>query len=320
MISTEHTPLIWLGDICSMHHKTLIYAKLEGENLTGSMKYRSALTMMSQCSFRMGSHGTVIESSSGNMGAALSYICKGRGLNCVIVADPKMSPFHRQAIYDNDGIIFDVSQVDDTGGWLKTRLAVVRASLEEHPNWYWPNQYESSLNPIAFKRLGTEIVTGLLDYGAFKVSRNIWIFAAVSTGGSISGVADQLKTVGLKTKVIAVDAEGSAIFGQVPKVRHLNGIGSSLKELPLLRRDLIDDTAFVSDEEAFSYCYKLREQGIYVGGSSGAVMAAIVRKSYLFATDDIVVGIFPDHGRIYEQTIYNQDWLNERGISIHAIH
>lgn len=321
-----HTPLLRIDNICKLRGSTggpcrsdLIYAKYEGVQPSGSMKYRSAMEMMRQCPFKRGEKGTVIESSSGNMGAALSLICKEWGWTCIIVADPKLSPFHRQAIYDNDGIIWDVSLKDDTGGYLKTRLAVVQNALAENPTWHWPNQYESRLNTMAFKRMATEIIEDLLVWDQFRVNRRLWLFGAVSTGGSLSGCADQLKTIGLHTSVVAVDAVGSAIFGQYPRTRHLNGIGSSLSDLPLLERDLIDYKVYVSDVDAFSFCYRLKEGGVNAGGSSGAVMWAIREMSPLFLEEDVVVGIFPDHSMIYKDTIYNKEWLAEREIEIYEV-
>jgi cysteine synthase len=108
------------------------------------------------------------------------------------------------------------------------------------PSLIWTNQYANPLNPAAFVVLGNELVNQLnLD----SHKGGIQLFMAVSTGGSISGVGSYLKErYGKRLEVIAVDAVGSVIFGDIPKTRYLNGIGSSLADPPNLDRSVIDSS------------------------------------------------------------------------------
>ncbi|KKL66040.1 hypothetical protein LCGC14_2148940, partial [marine sediment metagenome] len=151
----------------------------------------------------------------------------------------------------------------------------------------------------------------------------LWYFGAVSTGGSLSGSAKALRRLCNRhhgvfpvrnLRVVAVDVEGSAIFGRPPKVRHLNGIGSSLANPPNLQRRVLDDVVIVTDAEAFAACWSLRRDFVWVGGSSGAVYAAMCKKASEFGPNDIVIGLFPDTGAIYAHTIYSPKWLQERGL------
>jgi cysteine synthase len=298
------------------------YAKMESENITGSMKIRSAKRILD--SARLVPGQTVIESTSGNMGVALATLCKARGLSCVLVVDPKLSPWHRDRMLEADADLIEVTETDNTGGWLKRRLAKVNELYEEHEDWFWVNQYGNKNNPLAFEEIAYELYTQLhLEAVSHK---NIFLFASVSTGGSLTGTARRLKRLteveGHSIHVVAVDAAGSAIFGESPCKRHLNGIGSSLSELPNLDRSLIDCVSIVTDEEAFRECHNLRSKGFFVGGSSGAVLSAMKRFARMdenFLTNVIAVGIFPDSGLIYEQTIYSERWLSERGFAVWEI-
>lgn len=289
-----------------------VQAKLEGENPTGSMKIRSAQRIVEEEKIQIGD--TIIESTSGNMGVALAAVSLEKGIRCVLVVDPKLSPYHRREMLRYGAELVEVTEVDDTGGWLKTRLAKVKELVNKN-GWFWINQYESPWNPRAFERLGAEIAeqAGSLWFAETRV----WLFASVSTGGSLSGTASFLKAgKPERVRVVAVDAEGSAIFGGPLKKRYLNGIGSSIANPMNLRRDLIDDVCMVGDLEAFRMCHRLRKEGVWVGGSSGAVMSAICRYQGLFSSKDVVVGIFPDKGEIYEETLYSESWLKERGFTL----
>ena len=309
------TPIIPLDGIAGIRGN--VFAKHEGVNMTGSMKIRSTRKILDLACLAPGS--TIIESTSGNMGVALAYEAERRNLRCELVVDPKLSPFHRKEM-NGYGVYPRVVYVeDDTGGWLKTRLAFVKELIEEHPDWYWVNQYENPWNPLAFEELGVEIVKQL--EGEIKAVGHVILFMAVSTGGSLTGVARVLKEW-LPTKrvtVVAVDAKGSAIFGQKPEKRYLNGIGSSLSNPPNLDRRLISRTVIVDDASAFTKCWELKKNGISCGGSSGAVVAAIAPYGLQFDEDNLVITVFPDHGSIYEETIYSRHWLAEKGFDLRQI-
>lgn len=295
------------------------FAKLEGENFTGSMKVRPAKMIIDHMPRRVGM--TVIESTSGNMGVGLAAVCNLQGIPVELVVDPKLSPYHREEMLKYGAKLIEVTEVDDTGGWLKTRLQEVRRRCCEVPKYFWTDQYGSPFNPAAYEALVDELCIRL----PFRNCKTVHLYGAVSTGGSLSGTAYYLKKrlPSKRVRVVAVDAVGSVIFGQQPKTRYLNGMGSSLKNPPNLNRNLIDAVSIVSDEEAFDWCYWLLDRyKIWVGGSSGAVWAAYHKetaKGMFSYPDDLVVMLFPDHGRIYEKTLYDKAWLNERGFDFNAM-
>src|SRR5207245_1001831 len=164
--------------------------------------------------------------------------------------------------------VVKVEDRDDTGGFLKTRLRKVKELCAAIPNAYWTNQY-GNLDAIEahYELTGAEICADFdsLDY----------VFIGVSTAGTIAGVSRRLKERYPNIRVIAVDAEGSAIFGAAPRERHIPGIGSSIVP-PLVSYAEIDDVVWISERETVQACQELlTSHGLFVGGSSGTAFAAV---------------------------------------------
>ncbi len=114
-------------------------------------------------------------------------------------------------------------------------------------------------------------------------------------------------------KIIAVDVEGSVIFGHSPKKRHVSGIGSS-KRPPILEEAIIDEVVYVSEAEIIAGCKNLlREQMIFGGASSGAVYYAIAKyfETRRVEEDANIVFLCPDRGGAYADTIYNDKWADK---------
>jgi cysteine synthase A len=149
---------------------------MESENITGSMKIRSAKKILNSMDLKAGD--TVIESTSGNMGVALAWLSLVRVLNCVLVVDPKLSPWHREHVQEFGARLVEVEEVDDTGGWLKTRLKKVNELLEVRPDWHWVDQYANPNNPWAFEDVGREIAGQLFHYRESFLHHNVWFFAS----------------------------------------------------------------------------------------------------------------------------------------------
>jgi cysteine synthase A len=139
------------------------------------------------------------------------------------------------------------------------------------------------------------------------------IFIAVSTGGTLSGIGQYLREVSPATKIIAVDAYGSTIFGGPSRQRKLVGIGSSRRS-SFIRPQLYDAHILVTDSDAFALCRQLAAAtGIKVGGSSGAVLFACAR--YLSKHPEMtnVICLCPDGGENYSSTIFDDGWMRENG-------
>jgi len=283
-----------------------LFAKLEFYNPIGSVKDRPAFWILKRAEERgdINGHSTLIESSSGNFANAMAAYCRLLGLKFIPVIDPNINASYESTLRQLCDTVVKVEQRDDTGGFLKTRLAKVHELLGSIPHSFWPNQYG---NPDAmeahYRMTGGEICSAFsqLDY----------IFLGVSTAGTISGVSQRLKEKFPSVQVIAVDTVGSIIFGGPPKKRHIPGIGSSI--LPdLLKHALIDDVVMVPELDAVEACQELLDRyGLFVGGSSGSAYAAVKRYVPRMTVGRKVPNVLflcADRGTAYLNTIFSPDW------------
>ena len=177
--------------------------------------------------------------------------------------------------------------------------------MQETPHGYWTNQYANPLNWQAhYYGTGDEIVNQLdapVDY----------LVLAVSTTGTLLGIARRLRMAFPHIRVIAVDAVGSIIFGQPSGPREIPGIGSS-RVPELFCPDEIDDVVYVNDYEAALGCRLLLErEGIFAGGSSGAIVAALSKLVPVLPPLSRVVTVFPDRGERYLDLVYDDRWLEK---------
>lgn len=282
-----------------------VVAKLELLNPSGSMKDRSARYIvesgLQDGSIRPGAR--LIESSSGNFGIALAVAARVHGLRFTCVVDPKTTTANLALLHRLGAEVELVSEVDDAGGYLQSRLRRVRELLARTPGAVWVNQYANDRNWQAFYHgTGAELTEQLVrppDY----------LFAAVSTTGSILGCSRRLRERFPALRVVAVDAVGSVIFGGAPGSREIPGIGSS-RVPELCSPQEIDQVVHVDDVDAAHGCRELlATEGIFAGGSTGSVVAAIRRTLPSLPRPCRVVAIFPDRGDRYLDLVYDDEWL-----------
>jgi N-(2-amino-2-carboxyethyl)-L-glutamate synthase len=288
-----------------------VWLKLEGCNPAGSSKDRAAISLIGDLEDKglIKSSSTIVESTSGNLGVALAYICRELGYGFLAVVDPKTTPENRRRMRNLGAELDLVEEQDETGGYLLSRLKRVKQLCSQSPNYVWTDQYSSPANPRSYyDSLAPEIyrqMDGAIDA----------IFVAVSTGGTLAGIGRYLRCASPDTEIIAVDACGSVIFGGSQKPRKLTGIGSS-RESSFITSEFYDSHILVGDSEAFAACHQLNDSiAIKVGGSSGATLFACA--SYLAAHPDLhrVVCVCPDDGRNYDSTIFDTAWLAGNGFA-----
>jgi len=282
-----------------------LFAKLEYVNPIGSIKDRAAYWILKRAAERgeICDETTVIESSSGNFAAALAAFTRLVGLRFIPVIDPNISGTYESFLRRICPTVVKVEERDDTGGFLKTRLQKVKELCATVPNAYWTNQY-GNLDAMEahYELTGAEICADFdsLDY----------VFIGVSTAGTIAGVSRRLKERYPNIRVIAVDTEGSAIFGGAPRKRHIPGIGSSIVPR-LLSYAKIDDIALISERETAQACRELlTSHGLFVGGSSGTAFAAVKRYAARMAADKRPTALFlcADRGTPYLDTVFDPKW------------
>jgi N-(2-amino-2-carboxyethyl)-L-glutamate synthase len=297
------TPVIRLD-----HDRLQLFAKLEYGNPNGSVKDRSAYVILKRAAERgeLVPGVTVVESSSGNFAISLAVFCRAIGIPFLPVIDRNTNASTEQFLGAACDRVVKVDVRDENGGFLRNRLSRVRELMATVDDMYWPNQYENVDAADAHEDMtGVELCRALdrIDY----------LFVGVGTGATIAGLSRRVKRHRLRTKVIAVDVAGSAIFGDTPRDRHIPGIGSSIRP-PLLDRAMIDDVVVVPESATVAACHQLlRRHGLFAGGSSGSVYAGI--ESYFNGyrgPPPSVVFLCADRGTAYAETVYAPGWLAHR--------
>lgn len=286
-----------------------VYAKLEYNNLMGSIKDRPAFYILKNAIANglINNDSTIIESTSGNFGIALAGICKRLGLKFIPVIDPNITLEKASILTMLSHKVVRVEERDKTGGYLLNRIKEVKRLLKIIPGSFNPNQYENEDNYLSYYHtLGPEICA--------KFSQLNHVFIAVSSGGTIIGLSLKLKEKYPGIKIIAVDVEGSLIFDNKPKSRSISGLGSSMRTA-LINKALIDDVIILSQWDIVKGCHALlNEQGILGGASSGAAFRAmnVYNDKYNINTDtNTSLLIIPDSGNTYVNSIYNEEWVEK---------
>lgn len=302
-----NTPLVRLSRMFPQTHVEVI-AKLEYMNPGGSMKDRPARFIIEE-GLRSGAIHTgthIIESTSGNLGVALAMMARLHGLTITCVVDPKIAKTNLNILKQMGANIAMVEERDDQGGYLQTRIRRVQQLLQADPNGFWINQYANDNNWRAhYEGAGSEIAESL-EYADIFV-------AGVSTSGSIMGTSRRMREKYPQLRVVAVDAVGSIIFGSPAGPRELPGIGAS-RVPELLNRAEIDDVIHVGDRDSARGCRELLlSEGIFAGGSTGSVVAAI--QKLIMTLEPVaerpirIVTLFPDRGDRYLDLVYNDEWV-----------
>jgi cysteine synthase A len=299
-----NTPLVRLGRIMEDVNIRL-YAKLEGFNPGGSIKDRPALKLIEH-GFQSGeinAETTIVESSSGNLGIGLAQVCSFLGLRFICVVDTKTTRSNLDILRAFGAEVSVVTEADARGReLLQARLDRVQEVREQIPNSYWPNQYANVANALAHHATMREILEQLDD-------RVDYLFCATSSCGTLKGCAEYALGHSPHTKIIAVDAEGSAIFGSKPRKRLIPGHGSAIVP-KLLCPELVHQCVHVTDWECVVACRRLvRYESLLVGGSSGAILTAVRHLAPQMPPGATCVMIFPDRGERYLDTIYSDEWV-----------
>jgi N-(2-amino-2-carboxyethyl)-L-glutamate synthase len=306
-----NTPLIPI-ELRIRNRSRTIWLKLEGHNPGGSCKDRTALSLIASLeqNHKLPEGSVVVESTSGNLGIGLSWICNAKGYKFLAVIDPKLTLENRQRLERLGAQLEQVDRADRAGGYLITRLERVRELLATSGKYLWTNQYSNPANPLAhYRTTGPEIyeqTDGKADA----------VFVPVSTGGTIAGIGAFFRKKKLSAQIIGVDAVGSMVFSNTSGRRHLPGIGSSRKS-EFLTPNLYDHHLLVSDGRAIAFCRLLDEvYGLKLGGSSGAAVAACAEYLTNFPDAEYPVCMCPDRGENYESSIYDEAWIKGHRIDV----
>jgi cysteine synthase A len=282
-----------------------VFLKLEGFNVSGSIKVKTAIGLLEDLEQRgiARPHETVIvESSSGNLGVALSLVCAIKGYKFICVTDPNATRANIRGMELYGAKVIVIEERDTAGGYLENRFETIDRILQSEPNAVWLNQYDN----IANKNVHAEQTANEIAREFDKVD---WLFVGAGTTGTLAGVSERLRHEFPKIKVVAVEPVGSVTFGGAPGPRNIPGIGTSLR--PKLA-DLVNPDRVVAVEEGktIEACLSfVRDYHLLVGGSTGTVLAAVQQLAPEFALGDTIVAISPELGEKYLDTIYNTAWV-----------
>jgi cysteine synthase len=269
-----------------------VWVKLERANPGGSIKDRIALSMIEDAERRgvLKAGMTIIEPTSGNTGIGLAMVAAVKGYDLLLVMPESMS-IERRKLMAAYGARLELTPREKgmTG-------AINRAQelLAQSPNAWMPQQFENEANTaVHIKYTAQEIVRDFpegLDY----------LITGVGTGGHISGCGEVLKQRFPKLKIFAVEPALSPVLsGGAPSPHPIQGIGAGFVP-KILRRQHIDDIIQVTNDEAFDFTRRIaKEEGILVGISSGASLAAVAKKSADMAANSRVLTFCYDTGERY---------------------
>ena len=282
-----------------------LWAKLESANPGGSAKDRPALAMLRSAldSGRLLPGGTVIESSSGNMGIGLAQACRFHGLTFICVVDARAQPVNVQIMRAFGADVRVVSPDSAITDPLAARLALVAHLVRTIPGAYWPNQYANPANSNAHANGTIREIDDALD------GRLDLLLVATSTSGTLVGCRDYLRREGRTTRIVAVDAVGSVLFGGLRTPRRMPGIGAGVVT-ELSREATFDELIRVDDLDCVIGCRRLLErEAILAGGSSGGVMVAFDQLLPRLRPGTRCAAILPDGGSSYLDTVYDDSWV-----------
>ncbi|MBQ1180793.1 MAG: cysteine synthase A [Treponema sp.] len=292
-----NTPLMELAHIQKKYElKAKIFAKLEFLNATGSAKDRVAKAMIidAENDGRLKKDSVIIEPTSGNTGIGLASVGTARGYRVIIVMPDTMSK-ERCTLIKAYGA--EVVLSDGTKG-MAGAIEKANELAQEIPNSFIPDQFSNPSNPKVHKE-----TTGPEIWNDTKGNVDIFV-AGVGTGGTITGVGEFLKSKKSDVKIIAVEPESSPLLSKGIAGSHkIQGIGANFVP-SILNTNIYDEIIPVSNEDAYAMGKAIgREEGILVGISSGAALAAAIKVAQRKENEgkNIVV-FFVDSGDRYLST------------------
>jgi cysteine synthase A len=287
-----NTPLVRLNRIAEGLNGTVV-AKLESFNPLSSVKDRIGLAMIdaAERAGRINKGSIIVEPTSGNTGIGLAFVCAARGYRLIITMPETMTLERRQLLEAFGAEIVLTPGSEGMTGAIRRAEALAA----ETPNSFMPQQFKNPANPRVHRETTAEEIwrdtNGKVDV----------VVAGVGTGGTITGIAEAIKSRKPGFRAIAVEPAASPVLsGGKPGPHKIQGIGAGFVP-DVLRVDLIDEVVQVKDEDAKATARRLaREEGILAGISSGAAAwAALQVAGREQSKGKMIVVILPDTGERY---------------------
>ena len=281
-----------------------LFLKCEGFNFAGSVKLKAATEMVEAAEYdgtlRPGAF--LIESSSGNLGVALSMIAASKGYRFLCVTDSRCNLATRLLMEALGAQVHTINEPDPVTGLLGAWMEFIRALCARDDRYVWLNQYT---NPNAWKAhyrtTGPAIAR---EFPQLDV-----LFVGAGTTGTLMGCARYFRQHHPHVRIVAVDPVGSVSFGAPAARRMIPGLGMGVRP-PLLDESYVDEVIYVQEADAIRACHRLARRGFLFGGSTGTVVSGAMDWLTEHGTPDLTtVAIAPDLGERYLDTIYQTNWV-----------
>lgn len=281
-----------------------LFLKCEGFNFAGSIKLKAAVEMV-EAAERDGvltPESILVESSSGNLGVALSMIAASKGFRFLCVTDSRCNLSTRMMMEALGSQVHIIAGHEANGGFLGARMDCVRALCASDDRYVWLSQYTNPSNWKAhYRKTAPEI--------ARQFPRLDVLFVGAGTTGTLMGCARYFEEWHRPVRIIALDSVGSVAFGGTPGRRMIPGLGTSIRP-PLLDESYVDEVIHVEEADTIRACHRLARHGFLFGGSTGTVVSgAMDWLAEHDARELTAVAIAPDLGERYLETIYQTNWL-----------
>ncbi|WP_027107998.1 cysteine synthase A [Lacticigenium naphthae] len=288
------TPLLRLRNVVPANAGE-IYVKIESFNVGGSIKDRVALNMIevAEQEGKLNPGDTIVEATSGNTGVGLAMVAAAKGYKAIFVMPDTMSTERRNLMKAYG------AKLELTPGSEGMNGAGARAEeIASQPGYFMARQFENLANPaVHVATTGPEILDALNGEAPDA------FVASVGTGGTITGVGKVMRQNNPETKIIAVEPAESAVLSGKEKGKHkIQGIGAGF--IPdVLDTSIYDEVITITSDEALKMARRLaKEEGLLVGISAGANVAAAIKIAERLGRNSKTVTIAPDNGERYLST------------------
>jgi cysteine synthase A len=286
-----------------------LFLKCEGFNFAGSIKLKAATEMVEAAErdgvLRDGS--VLVESSSGNLGVALSMIAASKGYRFVCVTDARCNATTRRLMEALGSEVHVITRPDPETGYLGARLTYVRDLCDSDSRYVWLNQYTNPGNWRVHWRTTAPAIAR--QFPGLDV-----LFVGAGTCGTLMGCARWFREWHRPVHIVAVDSVGSVTFGGAPGKRHIPGLGMSVPP-PLLDESYVDEVVLVEEADSVQTCQRLARCGFLFGGSTGTVVSGAARwMARHRAAEPTGVAIAPDLGERYLENVYRPGWLQDQHV------
>ena len=281
-----------------------LFLKCEGFNFAGSIKLKAANAMVEAAEregyLRPGS--ILVESSSGNLGVALSMIAASRGYGFLCITDSRCNLSTRRLMEALGSSVHIVSEPDPETGLLGARINYVKALCFSDDRYVWLNQYANPENWRSHYRTTAPAI-------ARRFPELDVLFIGAGTTGSLMGCARYFQEWHRPVRIVAIDAVGSQAFGFPAARRMIPGLGTSVRP-PLLDESLVDEVVRVEEADTIRACHRLARKGFLFGGSTGTVVSGAMDWLAQCGTESTTaVALAPDLGERYLDTVYQSNWV-----------